>query len=453
MQVEEIVCDDGNDLGVDSVWIDPDNLVHFYQFKNPTDLDNAFPEGDVDKVLSGLNLILAKKYQGVANEQLSGLIEDIYQIVPTGYRLHLVTSGTGLSKEAREKLTAFVDNLGGPSDDFFTWKLEDLPFLQDAFYQKSLPTVETPIVFEISKQPPYQVRSSDHDCYLFHTAGEILAQLYGRFGEQLLQQNIRVYQGDKATNAGIRQTCTHEESQNFLHYNNGITFLCETAGWDQFVGKLTVKRAQVVNGGQTIRVLHTAFKQKQLKSDVLVPVRVITSQGDKDFASNVAVNLNNQNRLESSFLRSNHPQVVQLALALASRGWYLERREREVEQLTDAEKQKIEQRIGYSLEGRIIKLKEGAQAYVATYFRQPELAKKSVSQIFLSTEDGGSFERVFNDELSAEKLIIAQQIKWHVDGFVKQFMTRKRRKDRVADWKKDYIELLGAELISKHSDV
>ena len=64
---------------------------------------------------------------------------------------------------------------------------------------------------------------------------------------------------------------------------------------------------------------------------------MITSQGDKEFSSDVAVNLNNQNRIETSFLRSNEPRVVQLAAALERVGWYLERREDEVSHLSTLE--------------------------------------------------------------------------------------------------------------------
>jgi hypothetical protein len=221
--------------------------------------------------------------------------------------IHVVTSGKGMANESVEKLKAFVEELGGPSDDFFVWTLEDIDHLQDTFYQKRLPTIDKPIVFQLERQPPYQVRSADHDCYMFHTDAATLANLYRAHGEQLLQQNIRVFQGDRSTNAKIRQTCTTAEARNFLHYNNGVTFLCETAQWDQFIGKLTLSKAQVVNGGQTIRVLSKAQAESSLQEGVLIAVRVITSQGDKEFASDVAVNLNNQNRIETSFLRSNEP--------------------------------------------------------------------------------------------------------------------------------------------------
>ena len=58
--INEIVCEGSNDLAIDAIFIDDDNFVHFYQFKNPETTEKAFPEGDVDKVLAGLNLILSR---------------------------------------------------------------------------------------------------------------------------------------------------------------------------------------------------------------------------------------------------------------------------------------------------------------------------------------------------------------------------------------------------------
>jgi AIPR protein len=294
----------------------------------------------------------------IANPELRGRIEEIYQTVPSAYRIHVVTSGTGLPKEAEIKLDNFVNLLGGPSAEFCRWELEDLPRLQDAFYPRNLPTIEDPIVFDIDF-PPYQVRAANHDSYLFHSQGKVLAMLYVKHGEQLLQQNIRVYQGNGATNSLIRKTATlPAEAQNFFHYNNGVTLLCETAQWE-FTKKLTLKKAQVVNGGQTIRVLHDAHNANELQKSVVVPIRVITAQGDREFASNVAVNLNNQIQIEPSFLRSNDASVVQLSSALMSMGWYLERREGEIDTLSSPERKAIESKIGGTLSEKIIRLKEG----------------------------------------------------------------------------------------------
>ncbi|MEO1329845.1 MAG: AIPR family protein [Pseudomonadota bacterium] len=450
--VGEIVCDGGGDLGIDAIWIDENNIANFYTFKNPLDETKSFPAGEIDKTLSGLRLILERNHKGIANADLRSRVEEIYQTVPSGYFLHVVTSGNGIPDESTAKLESFVGSLGGPSEDFFRWKIEDLKFLQDRFYRRHLPTVEEPISFTIDL-PPYQLRSANHDSYLFHVSGSVLADLYKQHGEQLLQQNIRIYQGDSSTNALISQTASGEEAENFIHYNNGVTFLCETASWDGFTKLLTLKKAQVVNGGQTIRVITQARDGRLLKPQVGVPVRVITSQGDKEFASNVAVNLNNQNKIDPSFLRSNEPRIIQLANALESIGWYLERRDGELKSLTDQDKEKIESKIGNSVEDRTIRLKEGTQAYVATFLRQPELAKKNPKRMFVGVSDGGYFDRIFGSELTAERFSNANLVSRQVAEYVKKFMSLKRRANRVDDWRSEYTDFLGQEIMSLHSEI
>lgn len=176
-KIAEVVCDGSQDLGIDAIWIDDDDCVHFYTFKNPDNLSAVFPGGDVDKTLSGLHLILAREHQSIANPELKGRIDEIYQTVPTGYRLHIVTSGTGLPDEPRIKLNAFVAGLQGPSTDFFSWTLEDVVRIQDLFYRKNLPAVEDPIDFGLERAP-YQVRSARHDSYVFHVNASLAADLY-----------------------------------------------------------------------------------------------------------------------------------------------------------------------------------------------------------------------------------------------------------------------------------
>jgi hypothetical protein len=270
--VDEIICDGGGDLGLDAIWIDDDQLVHFYQFKNPLEPAKGIPAGEVDKVLSGLRLILYRQHEKVANLELKERIQEIYQQVPTGYRLHLVSSGEGIQQESRLKLDALADELSGPTEGMFEWDVQPIGVLQEKFYQQSLPAVKQPIKFK-GLTAPYMVQSGTAECYLFHTTGETLAELYGQHKEGLLQRNIRVDQRETSTNRSIGATCSGADSPNFLHFNNGVTFLCEKAAFDPFQKTLTLEKAQVVNGGQTIRALFKAMEKGSLKKDVLVPTR------------------------------------------------------------------------------------------------------------------------------------------------------------------------------------
>jgi hypothetical protein len=431
-KINEIFCDGYGDLGIDAIDIDSDKSVHFYQFKNPESIDKPFQGSDIDKIITGLNLIISKKYTEVANADLNGRIDEIFQIVPSSYFLHLViSSNTSLGDEAEIKLNSFFSTLGGK--DYFDWQLENLKWLWDTFYSKHLPTVDEQISFKnVMRTLP--IKSSDHGSYLFGLPGKDLAVLYGKYGEKLLQQNIRVSEGNKPANKSIEQTCTGPDSANFFHYNNGVTFLCESARNDDFANTIILDKAQIVNGGQTIRVLHKAYSEKRLKDDVLVLVRVISSLGHKDFANNVAVNLNNQTTVDPSFLKSNDPRILQLHHSIFSLGWYLERREDEISQLPIEEIVLLEKHLGQSLDTRVIPLKEGAQSYVAIFLGELELAKKNPQRIFQELQDGGVFERIFDDKLTAEKFINSYRIRSAVQNFVDEFGKLKRKRSKMENW-------------------
>jgi hypothetical protein len=345
-EIEEIITDGYDDYGIDVLHIDDsDSTVHFYNFKNPVSLTDAFPSGEVDKLLQGLSLIVRNAIGDAGgNTALKRQATEITKIVPSGYRIHLVHSGTNVQPDIAVKLNSFIAGLQVP-EEFCTWNHEDIHALQTRFYTKSRPTVEDQYLYLLDS-PPYSVRAAGHDSYMFTMPATELASLYRKHGEALLQQNIRIGQGGKGTNANIRKTASGQESGNFLHYNNGIVFLAETAQYDPMTRKMALSRYQVVNGGQTMRSLSAASSAGELRPDVIVPVRVITSGNDKDFASNVTVNLNNQNRIKDSFLRSNDPQVIQLGAALRTLGWYLERREKEATNLTQQERALIEASIG-----------------------------------------------------------------------------------------------------------
>ncbi len=450
-KINEIFCDGYGDLGIDAIDIDSDKRIHFYQFKNPENINKPFQGGDIDKVITGLNLIISKKYSDVANEDLKGRIDDIIQIVPSSYLLHLVvSSNTALGTEAEAKLNSFFSGLGGR--DYFDWQLENLKWLWDTFYTKHLPTVDEQILFKnVMRTLP--VISSDHRSYIFSLPGKDLAELYEKYREKLLQQNIRVSEGNKPANKSIEQTCTGQDSANFFHYNNGVTFLCESARYDDFANAIILEKAQIVNGGQTIRVLHKAYSEGRLKDDVLVLVRVISSSGHKEFANNVAVNLNNQTTVDPSFLKSNDPRILQLYHSILSLGWYLERREDEVGQLPEIEIELLARQIGQPLDTRVIPLKDGAQSYVAVFLGELELAKKNPQKIFQERQNGGVFERIFDDKLTAEKFINSYRIRSAVQNFVDEFGKLKRKRSKMENWQMEYAKLLGRDLVPVHSDL
>jgi len=110
------------------------------------------------------------------------------------------------------------------------------------------------------------------------------------------------------------------------------------------------ERFQVVNGGRPFDPVE-AHAAAQLKQDDEVPLRVITTAHDKDFAQRHG----KPQQPESVSNRVSYGQTIcrwSSSSALASRGWYLERRESEIRTLTVHDRTTLEARFGAPLEDK-----------------------------------------------------------------------------------------------------
>ncbi len=443
IEAKEQICDGGGDLGIDAIEIAEEQVL-FYQFKNPQSVDKSIAAGDIDKLLSGLELILGRKHEKIANPELMARLEEIYAFTPTGYRIVVATSSLAeLPAEILTKLDNFCQKHSGAAKDLFRWEFRNLTDIHNHFYSAHLPTLDATLDLVLMR-PPYMTKIGDHETYIFDLGGEYLAKLYDEYGEGILQQNVRMFEGDNGTNLAVAQTASSAtNAKDFFHFNNGISIICDSAVFQPFSSRLSLERPQVVNGGQTIRILHRCYKNHSLRPEVHAAVRVITTGKDKEFASNVAVNLNNQTRVDNTFLRSNDPRIVQLFHSLATLGFYLERRAGEVGAMLPSEIKELEQRFGSPLADHVIPLKDGMQAYVATYYGDPQLAKKDPAKMF--TDDGGSFSKILQSDLTAEKFrdsyTLSRLVSEQVDRFKK--LKRKWYTDST-DRKRAYLKSLGS---------
>jgi len=426
IEAKEQICDGGGDLGIDAIEI-VDEQVVFYQFKNPASIEKSVEAGDIDKMISGLELILGRKHTTIANPELMSRLEDIYAFTPVGYKIVVaVSSLAAIPSDAKTKLDNFCQKNSGVAKDLFRWEYHNLESIHNRFYSAHLPTLEATLNVALTR-PPYMTKVGDHETYIFDLNGEYLAKLYDQHGESILQQNVRMFEGDRGTNLSIAKTASNaEESKDFFHFNNGISIICDSATHKPFSHELSLESPPVVNGGQTMRLLPRCYKQSVLQPDVHAVVRVITTGKDKQFASNVAVNLNNQTRVDNTFLRSNDPRIVQLLHSLSTLGYFLERRAGEIDAMLPEELQELENRYGSPLSNKVIPLKDGMQAYVATYYGDPQLAKKDPAKIF--TDEGGSFSKVLQSDLTAEKFRDAFQLSRIVSAEVERFKRLKRKR-------------------------
>lgn len=165
---------------------------------------------------------------------------------------------------------------------------------------------------------PAHVSADAYRSYLIVMPAEILADLYGKFGAQLLEQNVRSFlQARAKVNQGIRTTILNEPSM-FFAYNNGITATAqevETTLGEDGLQITRIMDLQIVNGGQTTASLfHARRKDKASLKDVFVQMKlsVIDSEESEKVVPRISEYANTQNKVNAADFFSNHPFHIRL---------------------------------------------------------------------------------------------------------------------------------------------
>jgi hypothetical protein len=151
---------------------------------------------------------------------------------------------------------------------------------------------------------------SASESYLLVMPGELLADLYDKYGERLLEQNVRTFlQFRGSVNGGIRNTLLNEPSM-FFSYNNGIAATAEAVAVNQQRTRIeSVRNLQIVNGGQTTASIFASMKKKVDISAVYVQVKLTVVRPDdvEVVVPRISEFANTQNKVNAADFFSNHP--------------------------------------------------------------------------------------------------------------------------------------------------
>lgn len=172
-------------------------------------------------------------------------------------------------------------------------------------------------------------QNDEYDAYLAVLPGNVLSQIYDRYGVRLLELNVRAYlglQGRKSVNSELRKTIADQPSM-FLAYNNGIVAtvddLVVTKNASGALDIHSLKGLQIVNGGQTTASLHRARRKDSLNLDLVsVPVKIIKVGGVdlSEMVASISRAANRQNVVQLADFSANDPFHQQLE-NLANTTW------------------------------------------------------------------------------------------------------------------------------------
>lgn len=275
-------------------------------------------------------------------------------------------------------------------------------------YRKSLATreemtidLESDFGGAISALPAH-LPNADYESYMAVLPAEQLAQIYARWGDRLLEQNVRVFlQSRSNVNKGLRNTLQNEPNM-FFAYNNGITATAEhieTRQGDNGVEITQLRNFQIVNGGQTTGSIYNASLGKKDAadlSDVFVPMKlsIIDPERIDDVVPLISKYANSQNSVNAADFSANTPFHVRMeefsrriyapppAGSMTQSKWFYERARGQYQQsrasLTNAERRKHD--IEYPRSQRFTKT--DLAKYMNVWLDKPHIVSRGAQKNF-----------------------------------------------------------------------
>ncbi len=177
--------------------------------------------------------------------------------------------------------------------------------------------------------------------YIGIIPGRFLAEIYKKYGSDLLESNVRSFLSVKTgTNKGIKKTIENWPEM-FFAYNNGIAITATDVFYDSEKGHISsFTDLQIVNGGQTTVSLYNILNTNKASNLDLVSVpmklSVIKTENSSEIIQNISRYANTQNTVRMSDLDSNtefqrrmeqfsRRILIPRSVELGSRKWYYER--------------------------------------------------------------------------------------------------------------------------------
>ncbi len=161
-------------------------------------------------------------------------------------------------------------------------------------------------------------KKEQYESYLTAIPGDVLAELYIKYGSRLLEGNVRSFLSVRGkVNKQIRATILNQPEM-FFAYNNGIAATATDAKCEISSNGLNInslRNFQIINGGQTTASIANAVLQDKCDvSNIIVPMKlsIVDNNKAEDIIPTISRCANSQNKVDEADFFSNHPYHVRI---------------------------------------------------------------------------------------------------------------------------------------------
>ncbi|MGL1957878.1 MAG: AIPR family protein [Colwellia sp.] len=225
-------------------------------------------------------------------------------------KIIIITNGI-ISKSIKNQESIIANDF---NIDFDIWDIERIYRIDSSKEGKE--AIEIDFIEEFGQALPCLKAFSQTDkyqSYLLVLPGSLLAQLYDKYTERLLEQNVRTFLQFRAkVNKGMRNTILANPNM-FFAFNNGLTATAEEIITVDDNGRSAISKLtnlQIVNGGQTTAAIYNTLKKEKADlSQVFIQVKltIVPPEFVENIVPQISRFANTQNKVNDADFFSNSP--------------------------------------------------------------------------------------------------------------------------------------------------
>lgn len=223
--------------------------------------------------------------------------------------------------------------------------------------------------------------------------------------ENILENNIRHFQGNVAVNRGIINTLEEDTNTEFWWLNNGVTMLAsEIVSLPN--NQLRIKNAQIVNGLQTTFCIYDFFNKKNSNEDnetrkILVKIIQIN---DLKVTDNIISYTNSQTSVRPADLRATDKFQRDIEEFFLSEGYYYDRRKNYYKNMNKDR-------------SKIFSIGKTAQYIETLIYKNPSSARQNPTSLLKTDEN---YKKIFNSNINVKTYLNSCLIYKEVEKNIKE---------------------------------